>query len=159
MKSQPIKRNAALIPLSREHHTDLLLVWKIRQGLKKGVEASRIGAYVQYMNAALIQDHFHTEETYLFDPVNPADELVAQAREHHRDLRQLVDYCAPTNHPEPQKLEQLANLLEVHVRFEERTLFPHLEKVLTARQLQTLQHMQDGEEETFQEHWEDAFWQ
>ena len=33
----PIKRSEYLKPLSRDHHQGLLLCWKIRTGLKKGI--------------------------------------------------------------------------------------------------------------------------
>jgi len=42
MKTVPIKRSIALQPLSREHHHGLLLCWKIRTGLKKGIDIDRI---------------------------------------------------------------------------------------------------------------------
>jgi len=37
-KTNPIKRNEAIAELSRDHHFALLLVWKIREGLKKAVK-------------------------------------------------------------------------------------------------------------------------
>jgi len=40
--SNPIKRNEALKPLSRDHHHGLLLCWKIRQGIKLNIEPERI---------------------------------------------------------------------------------------------------------------------
>ena len=41
----PIKRSEFLKPISREHHHGLLLCWKIRAGLKKGIEPERIKLY------------------------------------------------------------------------------------------------------------------
>lgn len=34
---KPIKRNAAIVEFSKDHHFALLLVWKIREGLKKSI--------------------------------------------------------------------------------------------------------------------------
>jgi len=35
---KPIKRDKVLQPLSHDHHQGLLLCWKIRTGIKKGIE-------------------------------------------------------------------------------------------------------------------------
>lgn len=158
MTQKPLKRHPALVPLSREHHTDLLLVWKIREGLKKGVEPKRMGAYVHHLYGTVLRHHFLQEETYLFAPAGPEDDLVNLALEHHKELRRLIQQCDPSGHPDALGLEQLASLMETHVRFEERTLFPHLEQVLKPSQLQHLQDIQQTEAHAQQDEWEDGFW-
>ena len=45
----PIKRSQALIQFSREHHFGLLLVWKMRQGLKENIEPIRISDYTIFI--------------------------------------------------------------------------------------------------------------
>ena len=44
--SKPIKRSEELVSLSRDHHDGLLLSWKIRTGINKGIELKRIADYV-----------------------------------------------------------------------------------------------------------------
>ena len=49
MKNQaPIKRHQAIVSFSKDHHFGLLLVWKIRQGLKKSIDPVRISNYVLF---------------------------------------------------------------------------------------------------------------
>jgi hypothetical protein len=45
---KPIKRSAALSPLSREHHEGLLFAWKIRQGLQKNIDPERISKFTKW---------------------------------------------------------------------------------------------------------------
>jgi hypothetical protein len=47
-QTKPLKRHAALQPLSREHHHGLLLGWKIRTGLSNGAPLERIKAYADW---------------------------------------------------------------------------------------------------------------
>jgi hypothetical protein len=42
----PIKRTSSLISYSKEHHFGLLLVWKIRQGIKREIITERIANYI-----------------------------------------------------------------------------------------------------------------
>jgi len=53
--SEPIKRNEALKPISRDHHHALLLGWKIRQGIKNKIPAERIKKYVIGFGQATFQ--------------------------------------------------------------------------------------------------------
>lgn len=67
MKDQaPIKRHQAIISFSKDHHFGLLLVWKIRQGLEKAVNAERISKYVVYFFKEDLEKHFKDEELLLF---------------------------------------------------------------------------------------------
>ena len=67
MKNQtPIKRHQAVVSFSKDHHFGLLLVWKIRQGLGKSVNAERISKYVVYFFKEDLEKHFKDEELLLF---------------------------------------------------------------------------------------------
>lgn len=41
-----MKRHAALVQLSRDHHYGLLLCWKLKEGLKKEIEVERMSKYI-----------------------------------------------------------------------------------------------------------------
>jgi hemerythrin-like domain-containing protein len=61
--------------------------------------------------------------------------------------------------PAGEKLLRLADQLDKHIRFEERELFPHLEKVLQPDQLERIGKLLKeaaGPEE--EDRYEDAFW-
>ena len=64
--SEPIKRNEALVQLSRDHHYGLLLCWKIREGIKRRIEPQRIKNYVDWFWLHHLEQHFEIEEKYLF---------------------------------------------------------------------------------------------
>ncbi len=120
-----MKRNDNIVPLSRDHHTALLCCWKVRQGLAKQVDSERIKKYVQWFWQEHLEQHFLEEETILFNVI--AHPLCEDAIAQHREIKKLVcDIC--TSHPTTANLSYFADLLDQHVRFEERSLFPTLEK-------------------------------
>lgn len=114
-------RHPALIPLSREHHYALVFC----RSLKRGDHAD--AAWVQRWTDRArrfygvdLRAHFAAEEEVLF-PASRAfglgplvDELVAE----HRTLEMLIDEG---------RLRELADLLETHIRKEERQLFEVLD--------------------------------
>ena len=67
--SSPIKRHSALLEFSREHHFGLLLVWKIRQGLKRDIDLIRITDYTVFLFEKDLIQHFKEEEKNLFSKI------------------------------------------------------------------------------------------
>lgn len=132
-----MKRHESIAPLSREHHFGLLFCWKIRQGIKLNVEAGRMYQYVAYFWNTHLEEHFREEEEWLFKKIN--DALTRQALQEHQEIKQYLQQLK--NAPKAGNLLQLANMINDHIRFEERTLFPHLEKVLTPGQLEEAGHL------------------
>lgn len=129
--NEKMKRNENIVQLSRDHHFGLLCSWKIRQGLKKEIEIFRIKNYVEYFWNAHLQEHFQKEENVLFPYIQ--DEFSAQVKFEHQEIAHLVAYIS-TN-ADDESLSDFADLLEKHIRFEERTWFPHLENQLSAEDL------------------------
>jgi hemerythrin-like domain-containing protein len=158
MEQKPIKRTKEILKLSREHHFSLLFCWKIRQGLKKEIATERIRNYVFYFWPAFLASHFREEEEVLFAPL-PEDDLIIRALKEHAAIRESVEQlktAAPDRQPE--LLESLAALVDDHVRFEERTLFPHIEKVLSREQLEAIGQQLDAAPPVEEEVFEDIFW-
>ncbi len=127
-----MKRHESIVVLSREHHFGLLFCWKIRQGLKKHVQLERIQSYVKYFWDSHLQQHFE-EETLLFNELQ--DSLCERAISEHIHIKLLVDTIINLEPIQPDQLNQLADVLDDHIRFEERILFPYLEKELTEDKL------------------------
>jgi len=124
-KNKPIKRNPAIVEFSKDHHFALLLIWKIREGLKKSIEPSRISKYVIYFFENDLLNHFQDEETILFNKLSKDNALRIQAETDHKDIYTLIDkLCSKPD--ERSLLEKFANTLEKHIRFEERALFNHI---------------------------------
>lgn len=51
--AKPIKRSEHIIQLSREHNFSLLFCWKVKKGIRKGVEPSRIIQYILYSGKSI----------------------------------------------------------------------------------------------------------
>jgi hypothetical protein len=150
----PIKRSSQLTPLSREHHEGLLLAWKIRQGLAKGIAAERIAAYVQWFWEGELEDHFRREEA-AFHSALPGAPLLARMQEEHEEIEGLLHVNAQI--ADKELLEDIAQKLNDHIRFEERILFPWIEEQLGSEKLDAIAMILDGGPKK-ERSWEDAFW-
>lgn len=133
----PLKRSEYLQQLSRDHHYSLLFCWKLKQGINHGTEISRIARYIAYFWPAMLLPHFEEEEKTLF--VYSDTELTKQGVLEHRQIRHKIENII--ENPDKTSYKDLLNLAEavdLHVRFEERTLFPFLETALTELQLKAV---------------------
>ncbi|REC47477.1 hemerythrin domain-containing protein [Chryseobacterium pennipullorum] len=122
-----MKRNDNIVHLSRDHHFGLLCSWKIRQGLKKQVEAARIKNYIFYFWKNHLEEHFRKEEEILFPYLE--DEYTVRIQSEHTRLKKLISQIE--NYGDSGPFQDFADLLEQHIRFEERSWFPHLEEKLS----------------------------
>lgn len=152
MKPKPQKRHKALQPLSRDHHHGLLLSWKIRTGLNNSVDPERIWSYSLWFYRTHLIPHFELEEKHFFPLLGTENNLVKEALSQHERLHLL--FKEPGN--KASSLSQIEKELERHIRFEERNLFPEIQKKATESQLQMLEkiHHQDD----FQDKLDDEFW-
>lgn len=155
MEQKPIKRSEYIKQLSKDHHFTLLFSWKIRQGLKHEVNADRIKKYVAHFWEHNMKAHFREEEEILFAPVK--DKQVQKAIDDHRQIEKQFDAVLQASDDEASKLLLLADLVDAHVRFEERELFPHLERTLTQTQLENIGR-QLHNEPFLQDSYADEFW-
>lgn len=152
MQNKPQKRHEALQPLSREHHHGLLLSWKIKTGIKKHAAPERIANYANWFYENYLLQHFETEEKYVFPVLGSHHPLIIQATEEHKQIRELFSSGTVL----PQNLHSLADLVEKHIRFEERVVFNEIEKVASAQQLQIIQGHHS--ESAFCDNLADIFW-
>jgi hemerythrin-like domain-containing protein len=136
METSPIKRSKYILPLSREHHFTLLFSWKIRQGLKNNIDTDRIIKYVDYFWQQHMREHFRQEEELLFNKIK--DEFTMKAVADHEQIREMIQRLQVTVSKQT-LLAELAEVVDDHVRFEERTLFPHLEKNIPEAVLQNIE--------------------
>ena len=133
MPEKPIKRNENLITLSKDHHFGLLFCWKIRQGLKAEIELDRIRKYINYFWEFHLKQHFIEEETILFNQVK--DRLCEDGFNQHKEIRNLITRLKVSTKEDETAYALLASLVDKHIRFEERILFPYLESVLPVEKL------------------------
>lgn len=146
-----MKRHPSLQPLSDDHHRALVLARRLRRestGMDAGALA-RLAREVRQEFGAEIEPHFRVEERWMLPILEErgAGQLVARAAEEHARLRALV-----RGHWSEDTARTLGGLLEKHVRFEERVLFPEAESVLSDAELASVRDAADtreGEGETW----------
>ncbi len=153
----PQKRHEAIVSFSKDHHFGLLLVWKIRQGLNKDIIPERISNYVIFFFDEDLEKHFLEEEQLLFSKLPPDDPLREQAEKDHLTIRKLVADIEKKK-DDAILLNKLADELERHIRFEERSLFNHLQESILPDDLVTIAHRIANSSKTIDEKWEDDFW-
>ena len=121
-------RTGALLSLSREHHSSLVLARAVRQAAESGDSAAfpvmmkRIEAHWR----TVLCEHFVREEQLLRLAVDAVDaESAARVLAEHTELRVLA--CGSCELDLPARLHRFGELLAAHVRYEERVLFPQLQ--------------------------------
>jgi iron-sulfur cluster repair protein YtfE (RIC family) len=137
-----MKRHPSLQPLSDDHHRALVLARRLRResiGMDAGALA-RLAREVRQVFGAELEPHFRVEERWLLPALEGRGEarLAAQTLKDHTRLRALAhgQWLEDT-------AQELGTLLEKHVRFEERVLFPEAEAVLSDAELASVRDAAD----------------
>lgn len=121
-------RTGALLSLSREHHTSLVLARAARKAAESNDAATCVVA-VQRIEAHwqdVLVTHFAQEEALLQlaeDTLEP--EIITRILAEHEELRMLA--CESCALDPAARLRRFGDLLAAHVRYEERVLFPQLQ--------------------------------
>lgn len=152
---QPIKRSPQLTPLSKDHHEGLLLVWKIRQGLRNHTPLQEIGDYVNWFWQQHLAEHFREEEEIVASYLPADDPGVRRMNEEHQELEALVHINESVT--DEALLEKFAGLLNDHIRFEEREFFPYIEKTVAVEKLDELFEKLTKENRS-KATWKNEFW-
>ena len=152
MERKPQKRHKALQPLSRQHHHGLLLSWKIRSGFSKNISPERMRVYANWFFETHLIPHFNLEETHIFNILEKDNKLTKQAMVDHRRLKRLFS----ETEDDAKTLSKIEEELEQHIRFEERILFPEIQKVATQAQLEYIEKIHQPE--VFVDKLDDEFW-
>src|SRR3954471_18451836 len=101
--------------LCREHYNGIRVVCTIRRAIRYSVVNHEIASYIQQEFINHLDQHFKEEELWLFPKLAGTNALRIQAEKQHEKLRRMVG-------DKDLQPEEFANLLEEHIRFEERTL-------------------------------------
>ena len=141
------KRHPSLVPLSREHHVALLLAFRLVHGLPLSRQAddspqAQTQDTVRFFQTKLVT-HFRAEEQALFPLIRKtqphAIPLIDTLLAEHADMRARVQALEQADPADlPAQLTAFGQLLERHVRSEERELFPLCEARLTADEAERL---------------------
>jgi hypothetical protein len=141
-----MKRDPALISLSRDHHQALAVALRLRRATAETATGVRGDALRFWMTAG--RAHFRVEEEVLLpafaghgDAHHP---LVARALCDHVAIRQRMDSLRDDS-PDLACLHELGRILGDHVRLEECELFALIEHTLPATDLAAVARaLQDG---------------
>jgi iron-sulfur cluster repair protein YtfE (RIC family) len=134
MKSN--RRHESLVPLSREHHYGLLVCLRIHRGIEKHQAdvswlSERADKVIRFFESDL-KTHFEAEEEIVFPAMSAIEDSKAtidQLVNEHRNLERLVQRLRKARELQlAPLLREFADLLEAHVRTEERVLFPRYER-------------------------------
>lgn len=129
-------RHPSLIPLSHDHHHGLALALRCRKqalGRLKPLGAQGLKERAQELKEffrASLTPHFAAEESALFpfmrSSIPEAENLIGELLAEHEQLRGWVGRLEDEKHL-AKTLFEAADLLERHIRREERELFPLFE--------------------------------
>lgn len=128
-----MKRHPALQALSREHHTALVLAKACERAVQSGdaemIEQTCKRAVQVFSDE--MEPHFQIEEQSFLPLLRSIEmqPLVEQTRADHQQLRSLIAGLQQSN---AQALGGFGKCLAEHVRFEERALFPAIERFVAA---------------------------
>ena len=143
-----MKRDQSLVPLSHQHQHGLALCVLIRKGLESEQEpdpsnVAELQRKVASLWKAELQGHFQVEENTLFPTILAALddtlEVVDLLTDQHHEIQEIVSAVAAAAGEEAiDPLLELAELLERHIRIEERELFQLVQARLAAAELADL---------------------
>jgi len=140
-----MKRHPSLYTLSHDHHQGLILAQQLKKGAPqyKGMPSTleaKKEYTIQFYNSEL-KRHFAEEEEILFPAVKSKnaviDKLIAEVISEHRKMESLILDLEKTDDL-GNTLDELGQLLEKHIRKEERELFTEIEIVLSEDELKTI---------------------
>jgi hemerythrin-like domain-containing protein len=155
--TKPIKRSEQLAPLSREHHDGLLFVWKIRQGIEKKSTLEQMRNYALWFWRHHIKPHFYQEEKILLPHMPHDHPMRTRLIEEHEHIRELI--LGLDDEADKRTLVILCDLLDKHIRFEERELFGFLEQHLPKETLDEIYRELQKHPVMEGDDWKEKFWE
>ena len=129
-----MKRDASLVPLSRQHFRALVLCMRIH---RKRARPSVLQREMRSLYAEDVRFHFRAEEKFLFPAARrlpQAAPLVRELLAEHKKMRRAFA-AARRRSLQSEELARFADLLEGHIRKEERQLFEQCQKQMSEKEL------------------------
>ncbi|MGY4689142.1 hemerythrin domain-containing protein [Salibacterium sp. K-3] len=147
-----IKRHKSLYSLSHHHHEGLFLALNLRrvETEKARYSMEQVAADVKNFWISGGKQHFREEEEILLPAYAEYEsvdlpEIKTMLTDHIR-IRALMTSIIKSAEPSVDKMHQLGEILETHIRLEERVIFPYIEQTLPEEKLQELaQKLQEQE--------------
>jgi hemerythrin-like domain-containing protein len=142
-----MKRHPALIPLSRDHHDGLVQALRLRRAAADGDASARLAAAREFVEFFRNEErvHLRDEEEELFPlflrHVQPQPAPLREARVQHMQLEgfaRKLDIAVAAGSVDRETLHAAGELLDAHIRLEERQLFPLIEELVPDEELRRL---------------------
>jgi hemerythrin-like domain-containing protein len=152
MSNPPIKRHKALRNLSREHHVGLIFALRLQKGVAKSADLQSMEEYTTWFWENHLLPHFVLEEDHLFPMLKDEYELVKKAIAQHQDLKMLFQIQQKTH----SDFKRIYELLQKHIRLEERELFNLIQTILSEQQLATYETTHTHQQSCAL--WQTPFW-
>ena len=130
-----MKRSPALVPLGHDHHQALEAALRLRRATAGDLDAV-VERFREFWAEHERRRHFEIEEELLLPALEGDEEwdgMADRVRREHEQIRGYADGLRTLEHA-----HALGQLLNDHVRFEERELFELLEARLDADRLDRL---------------------
>jgi hemerythrin-like domain-containing protein len=142
----PTKRSRELRPLSSEHHQALLVAFQLKKAIAGHAETAGaprdldgLTALARRFEESVFLVHIEAEEELLGRHLSPAD--ARRLKDEHRQLRDLLAEARSARQASRRApLLAFADLLERHVRWEERELFQRCEEAIAPEELVRVGH-------------------
>ena len=143
-----MKRHPALLPLSRDHHDGLVQAVRLRRAAADGDASARLAAAREFVEFFRNDERLHLrdEEEELFPlllrHVQSEPAPLREARVPHRQLEGLartLEIAVAAGSVDRETLDAVGELLDAHVRLEERQLFPLIEELVPDDELRRLE--------------------
>ena len=141
-----MKRHPALVPLSNDHHHELVQARRLLRAADASTD-ERLAAGGVYAEAFFTDtvDHFRREEDGVFPLyatyADAHDPLLARVLREHMELHGLAHALraeVAAGAVSAETLREMGTLLHDHVRLEERELFEAVQRVVPAAELDAL---------------------
>lgn len=133
-----MNRVPELRDLSDDHHTGLVLARRCREAGRPETELAPklVWEEVHAAFSGHLEPHFQIEEQHLLPALEVIGEssLADRIRQDHAELRALLQSEAPNE----ELVQRFGQLLEAHIRYEEREVFEETQHRLPARSLQAI---------------------
>jgi len=134
-----MKRDSHLKTLSWEHHDGLVAAFRVKKALRSGIEAASVSKYILSTWENQLKHHFWQEETILEKNKTGLlenTELTIRMLAEHKEMATIIRELEQKTSDLVELCNRFAEMLEKHIRFEERELFPFLEQNLSGKDIQ-----------------------
>lgn len=145
-----MKRDQNLYPLSHQHHNGLMAVLLLEKGVTKNADLKIMNDFILDCWESELENHFIAEEKNL-DPsllqLPQLSDLYNRMISEHELIRNIID-AIKQKQESKELIVSFHTLLENHIRFEERMLFPFIQEHATEVSLSLLgkqiRHLTNG---------------